>query len=361
LELPTQWSIHPVFHIDLLTPYKETTMHSPNFTRPAPELIDGEEEYSVEKILDSQCFGRRWRLQYLVKWEGYPDLDNMWVDKEDVSADDKIREFQISNPKSETHLRQAHVITIPHPLTPISHTLHSSLILRNSMSSDADSTLPYEYPTGAFANTPLGLGSDPANDIADAFHNMSIHTPTRLSPDRATIQATEVVYAVSFPDEHIIRDAHHFSLAQGTAPGGLTEAGPTQPQPDQRQPDTHYEPSADGDDLCICPTCTSEQAYCHCQPNPPSTSPSPLPIPPLTTSPQRVGQIELNREQAKALVAQFAASLNTHRENSTVVQGEREPPPKYPARSRGVDPELMAQGVKILDVPIGRHQGGGHQ
>jgi hypothetical protein len=53
LELPTQWSIHPVFHIDLLTPYKETTMHGPNFTRPAPELIDGEEEYSVEKILDS--------------------------------------------------------------------------------------------------------------------------------------------------------------------------------------------------------------------------------------------------------------------------------------------------------------------
>jgi hypothetical protein len=59
LELPTQWSIHPVFHIDLLTLYKETIMHGPNFTRPTPELIDGEEEYSVEKILDSRHFGRR--------------------------------------------------------------------------------------------------------------------------------------------------------------------------------------------------------------------------------------------------------------------------------------------------------------
>jgi hypothetical protein len=59
LELPMQWSIHPVFHIDLLTPYKETIMHGPNFTRPAPELINGEEEYSVEKILDSRRFGRR--------------------------------------------------------------------------------------------------------------------------------------------------------------------------------------------------------------------------------------------------------------------------------------------------------------
>jgi hypothetical protein len=91
LELPTQWSIHPVFHIDLLTPYKETIMHGPNFTRPAPELIDGEEEYSVEKILDSRHFGRRRRLQYLVKWEGYPDAENMWVDKDDVFADDKVR------------------------------------------------------------------------------------------------------------------------------------------------------------------------------------------------------------------------------------------------------------------------------
>jgi hypothetical protein len=129
LELPTQWSIHPVFHTNLLTPYRETIMHSPNFTRPAPELINGEEEYSIEKILDSRQFGRRQCLQYLVKWEGYPDSDNMWVDKDDVSADDKVREFKVSNPKSETHLRQAHVVTIPYPLTPIPHQLHSTLIL----------------------------------------------------------------------------------------------------------------------------------------------------------------------------------------------------------------------------------------
>jgi hypothetical protein len=129
LELPTQWNIHSVFHIDLLMPYRETTIHGPNFTRPAPELIDGEEEYSVEKILDSQRFGRRWRLQYLVKWEGYPDSDNMWVDKDDVSADDKVRDFKASNPESEVHLRQAHVVSVPHPLIPIPHTLHSSLIL----------------------------------------------------------------------------------------------------------------------------------------------------------------------------------------------------------------------------------------
>jgi hypothetical protein len=115
LELPTQWSIHPVFHIDLLTPYQETTMHGPNFTRPTPELIDGEEEYSVERILDSRQHGRRQQLQYLVKWEGYPDADNMWIDKDDVFADDKIREFKISNPNAETHIRSTLAAKSPYP------------------------------------------------------------------------------------------------------------------------------------------------------------------------------------------------------------------------------------------------------
>jgi hypothetical protein len=118
LELPTQWSIHPVFHIDLLTPYKETIMHSPNFTQPTPELINGEEEYSVERILDSRRFGRRWRLQYLVKWEGYPDSDNMWVDKDDVFTDNKIWEFKNLNPDSETHIRSTSVAKSPYSSAP---------------------------------------------------------------------------------------------------------------------------------------------------------------------------------------------------------------------------------------------------
>jgi hypothetical protein len=74
-----------------------------------------------------------------------------------------------------------------------------------------------------------------------------------------------------------------------------------------------------------------------------------------------VGQIELNREQAKALVARLAASLDAHRENPTEVPGEREPPPEYPTGSQGVEPELAAQGVKVLDVPTGGHQNRGRR
>ena len=67
--------------------------------------MDRLEEYEVEKILDLQYFGRRCKLQYLVKWKGYLDSDNQWVDKEDVFAEDAIREFENSNSTMNTHKR----------------------------------------------------------------------------------------------------------------------------------------------------------------------------------------------------------------------------------------------------------------
>ncbi len=42
-----------MFHVDLLTPYKEMEFHGRNFERPLPDLVDGEEEYEVERIIDS--------------------------------------------------------------------------------------------------------------------------------------------------------------------------------------------------------------------------------------------------------------------------------------------------------------------
>ncbi len=51
LELPTSWRVHNVFHASLLTPYHETQAHGPNFTQPPPDLIDGEDEYEVERIV----------------------------------------------------------------------------------------------------------------------------------------------------------------------------------------------------------------------------------------------------------------------------------------------------------------------
>ncbi len=53
LRLLDQWQIHPVFHVDLLTPYKETATYGSNYMRPPPDLINGEEEYKVERVINS--------------------------------------------------------------------------------------------------------------------------------------------------------------------------------------------------------------------------------------------------------------------------------------------------------------------
>ena len=94
LSLPLTWNVHPVFHIDLLTPYRETPFQGRNYEHPPPDLVANQEEYEVKKVLDVRHYGRKKTRQYLVKWNGYPDSDNEWVSQEDMSADKAIREYK---------------------------------------------------------------------------------------------------------------------------------------------------------------------------------------------------------------------------------------------------------------------------
>jgi len=130
-----QWSIHDIFHIDLLTPYRETDLHGSNYSRPTPDLVDNEEEYEVEKILDSRQFSRRCKKQYLIKWKGYPDSDNEWVDKKDVHAPEAIREFEDRNSTRRTYISRGHMgeyhIPSSPPLTSIANKLISYMMNAN--------------------------------------------------------------------------------------------------------------------------------------------------------------------------------------------------------------------------------------
>ena len=126
LTLPPQWKIHDVFHADLLTPYHETELHGPNFTRPPPDLIDGEEEYEVEEVLQSRRFGRGRKVQYLVKWKGYPESENQWVDWDDLHADEMIAEFKKKNPAAVSHIKAGGVEARLDNKFPMSNDDHSS-------------------------------------------------------------------------------------------------------------------------------------------------------------------------------------------------------------------------------------------
>jgi hypothetical protein len=54
LSLPERWKIHNAFHATLLSPYVEMEEHGVNFTELPPDLIEGEPEWEVEKILGSR-------------------------------------------------------------------------------------------------------------------------------------------------------------------------------------------------------------------------------------------------------------------------------------------------------------------
>ena len=74
--LPATWKIYDVFHASLLSPYKETEMHGPNFSKPLPDLIGTEEEYKIKQIVSH--WGTLGRHKYLTTWKGYPSSENTW-------------------------------------------------------------------------------------------------------------------------------------------------------------------------------------------------------------------------------------------------------------------------------------------
>jgi hypothetical protein len=401
LELPTQWSIHPVFHIDLLTLYKETIMHGPNFTRPTPELIDGEEEYSVEKILDSRHFGRRRRLQYLVKWEGYPDAENMWVDKDDVFADDKVREFKASNPDAATHIRGTSSAKSPHsPLHTCSQ--HLSQHALSYMSSDSNNDLAYEYPAGAIADSPIPLShelsvdtpvhvlvpipvvdfttlqplsisaptfvprpvtaSSSSSDVAAMFRQLRVHTPAPLTPDgqQAADQANET-FAISFTPAERPGDQAGSGLEPGTATGSETAVGVTPTMP--RRPRTNSNGSATNYDLRQCARCGEQNQYCHGHtPIIPNASLDLPPRIPLRASVQSDGvvRINLNRAQATALASRLVNALEDHQDAAPIPMPYNygEEIARIVAEGLGVEHAVIAEGLGV-HTRGGRGQGRG--
>jgi hypothetical protein len=407
LELPTQWSIHPVFHIDLLTPYKETIMHGPNFTRPTPELIDGEEEYSVEKILDSRHFGRRRRLQYLVKWEGYPDAENMWVDKDDVFADDKVREFKASNPDAITHIRGASTAKSSHsPLPTRSQHLYQHAL--SYMSSDGNHDLAEEYTAGAIADSPIPLSQEfpidtpvrvpqpipivdfttlqplsttsptfvprpvsatsSASDVAAMFRQLRVHTPAPLTPDgqRAAEQAAEM-FAISLTPAQGRGNQASTRVELGTVTGPETPLGATPTTPYRRRADSNG--SATPHDLRQCARCGEQNQYCHGHtpviPNASLDLPPRLPLR-ASVQPDGVARINLNRTQATALAANLLDALENHQDAAQI-------PPAYNygeeianivAEGLGIDRAVAAEGLGVRTRGSrrqGRGRGNGSQ
>ncbi|TFY50605.1 hypothetical protein EVG20_g11425 [Dentipellis fragilis] len=101
LKLPLIWCIHPVFHASLLSPYKETDTHDLNFSIPALDLVEGKEEYEVEKVLNTRLTPNKCGIEYLVKWTDYPDFENQWRSRTVLSnATRAITDFYKRHPRA---------------------------------------------------------------------------------------------------------------------------------------------------------------------------------------------------------------------------------------------------------------------
>jgi Chromo (CHRromatin Organisation MOdifier) domain len=134
--------LHPVFNVVKLTlaPPDPIIGRHPK-PPPLPELVDGEEEWVVEEILDSKMIN--WKLWYLVKWEGFGIEHNSWEPWDDVHAPDLVAEFYWKHPGAA---RQ--ITTIPFCVVPGRHSLEGEVDVRGQSISE----LPFRHsvPSGPF-------------------------------------------------------------------------------------------------------------------------------------------------------------------------------------------------------------------
>ncbi len=165
LRILQQWKIHDVFHAALLTPYKETEEHGPNYHEPPPDIIEGEPEWEVEQIVGARRFGRSRRLQYRVRWTGYSDAHDTWETADDVHAPQLTADFWKGNQALAKQIAYK-------PTTDEEKETNSlSISLMTTNGSDHDNQ-PHPHRSRVAGNEDHPHPSSPNNEGSDAESHM---------------------------------------------------------------------------------------------------------------------------------------------------------------------------------------------
>ena len=96
---------------------EDENLHGPTHDPPPPEIINNQEEYEVERILDSRMSGRQ-GLQYLVKWKGYGNEENSWEPERNLAnAQDLLQHYHRDHPQAPKHISS--LTAWPRQLSPL--------------------------------------------------------------------------------------------------------------------------------------------------------------------------------------------------------------------------------------------------
>jgi len=92
LDLPSTIKIHPVVNVSRIKKYTSQVDGQRKET-PKPVIIEGEEEWEVEKILNKR---KVWgKDKYLVRWKGFMAEGDTWESRENLeNAGDLLKEFE---------------------------------------------------------------------------------------------------------------------------------------------------------------------------------------------------------------------------------------------------------------------------
>jgi len=92
------------------------------------EIVDGEEEWVVEGILDSRMVNQK--LCYLVKWEGFGVEHNSWEPWDNVHALELVVDFYWRHPSSAHHICAVDFCSIPFHSVSRRHCLEEGVDVR---------------------------------------------------------------------------------------------------------------------------------------------------------------------------------------------------------------------------------------
>ena len=104
LELPKSIKIYPVVNVSRVRLYKPQ-IEGQKKIPPKPVIIEGEEEFKVEKILNKRLV--RGKEKFLVRWKRYMAEEDTWENRENLkNAKELVEEFEKIYGKEAEELRQ---------------------------------------------------------------------------------------------------------------------------------------------------------------------------------------------------------------------------------------------------------------